>query len=152
MRFLTKVRHAVTAARTTSCATKFKEMSICGGCLMVAVGLGLAGRLTAQSAEPPAPNVTAPAPPPRGDSLPNVVNVPTRVPDRLKKIEAANIERKRQIADDSAMLLRLATELKTAVDKASKDTLSIGIIRKADEIERLAHGVKEKMKLTMNAN
>jgi hypothetical protein len=50
------------------------------------------------------------------------------------------------------MLLRLATELKTAVDKTSKDTLSIGIIRKADEIERIAHGVKEKMKLTVGAN
>jgi hypothetical protein len=59
---------------------------------------------------------------------------------------AANEERKKQIADDTAKLLKLATELKTEVDKTSKDTLSLGVIRKADEIERLAHSVKEKMK------
>jgi hypothetical protein len=61
---------------------------------------------------------------------------------------AANVERKKQISDDSAQLLKLATELKTEVDKTTKDTLSLGVIRKADEIERLAHSVKEKMKLT----
>jgi len=63
--------------------------------------------------------------------------------------DAANLERKRQIADDSAKLLKLASDLKTEVDKTSKDTLSLGVIRKAEEIERLAHAVKEKMKLTM---
>jgi hypothetical protein len=66
--------------------------------------------------------------------------------------EAANAERKKQLADDSAHLLKLANELKTEVDKTDKDTLSISVIRKADEIERLAHIVKEKMKLTVGAN
>ena len=61
---------------------------------------------------------------------------------------AANIERRKQIADDSAKLLKLATELKTEVDKTTKDTLSLSVIRKADEIERLAHEIKEKMKLS----
>jgi hypothetical protein len=64
----------------------------------------------------------------------------------------ANTERKKQIADDSAKLLKLATDLKTEVDKTTKDTLSLSVIRKADEIERLAHSVKEKMKLTAGAN
>lgn len=67
-------------------------------------------------------------------------------------IEAANLERKKQIADDSAKLLKLATDLKAEVDKTSKDTLSLGVIRKAEEIEKLAHSVKEKMKLTMGGN
>ncbi len=62
---------------------------------------------------------------------------------------AANAERKRQIADDSVKLLKLATDLKAEVDKTNKDTLSLNVIRKADEIERLAHSVKEKMKLTV---
>jgi hypothetical protein len=68
---------------------------------------------------------------------------------RQKNFEAANAERKKQIADDSAKLLKLATDLKTEVDKTSKDTLSLNVIRKADEIEKLAHDVKEKMKLTV---
>ena len=85
----------------------------------------------------------------------------TRIPDantqndingkdaKDKDFEAANAERKKQIADDSERLLKLATDLKTEVDKTSKDTLSINVIRKADAIEKLAHDVKEKMKLTV---
>ena len=74
--------------------------------------------------------------------------------DRSKKasFEAANEERKRQIADDTSKLLALATQLKAEVDKTSKDTLSINVIRKAESIEKLAHGVKEKMKLTIGAS
>ena len=68
------------------------------------------------------------------------------------KFEAANTARRKQIADDAAKLLELASELKTAVDKTDKDTLSIDVIRKADAIERLAKGVKEKMKLTAGAS
>jgi hypothetical protein len=68
------------------------------------------------------------------------------------KIEAANAVRRKQISDDAAKLLELATELKTAVDKTDKDTLSLDVIRKADTIERLAKGVKEKMKLTVGAS
>jgi len=66
-----------------------------------------------------------------------------------KDFEAANTERKKQIADDSEKLLKLATDLKTEVDKTSKDTLSLNVIRKADAIEKLAHDVKEKMKLSV---
>ncbi len=65
---------------------------------------------------------------------------------------AANLERKKQISDDSAKLLKLATDLKSEVDKTTKDTLSLNVIRKADEIEKLAHSVKEKMKLTAGGN
>lgn len=68
------------------------------------------------------------------------------------KFEEANALRRKQISDDTAKLLELATELKTAVDKADKDTLSVDVIRKADTIERLAKGVKEKMKLTVGAS
>jgi hypothetical protein len=68
---------------------------------------------------------------------------------KQQNFEAANAERKKQLADDSARLLTLAMSLKAEVDKTSKDTLSINVIRKADEIEKLAHNVKEKMKLTV---
>jgi hypothetical protein len=32
------------------------------------------------------------------------------------------------------------------VDKSDKNTLSLDVVRKADEIEKLAHSVKERMK------
>jgi len=69
-----------------------------------------------------------------------------------QNFEAANAERKKEIADDSSKLLKLATDLKTEVDKTNKDTLSLNVIRKADAIEKLAHDVKEKMKLSIGAN
>lgn len=68
------------------------------------------------------------------------------------KFEAANAARRKQIADDAARLLQLATELKAAVAKTDKDTLSLEVVRKAESIERLAKGVKEKMKLTAGAS
>jgi hypothetical protein len=57
-----------------------------------------------------------------------------------------NMDRQRQIVSDTQKLVSLANELKTEVDKSTKDTLSIDVIKKADEIEKLAHSVKEKMK------
>jgi hypothetical protein len=40
----------------------------------------------------------------------------------------------------------MALALKAEVDKTTKDTLSLDVIRKAEQIERLAKSVKEKMK------
>jgi hypothetical protein len=48
--------------------------------------------------------------------------------------------------EDTDKLLALATQLKQEVDKTNKDVLSVDVIRKADEIEKLAHSVKERMK------
>jgi hypothetical protein len=59
--------------------------------------------------------------------------------------DAANTDRRKQIVDESAILLKLATDLKAEVDKTTKDTLSLNVIRKADQIEKLAHNVKEQM-------
>jgi hypothetical protein len=63
--------------------------------------------------------------------------------------DTANAERKKQISDDSAKLLTLAMALKAEVDKTNKDMLSLNVIRKADEIEKLARSVKEKMKVSI---
>ncbi len=55
-------------------------------------------------------------------------------------------EEKNQLASDSARLLKLATELKAAVDKSTKDQLSVTVIQKADEVEKLARKVREEMR------
>ena len=62
---------------------------------------------------------------------------------RLKK---ANDARQAQIKEDTDKLLVLATQLKAYVDKTNADILSVDVIKKADEIEKLAHSVKDKMK------
>jgi hypothetical protein len=103
-------------------------------------------------------------PPPGSPDKPLIDPVLSRPPDKNAQIqmqqkqqakqasyEAANVERRRQIADDSAKILQLATDLKKEVDKTDKDTLSVNVIRKAELIEKLAKGVREKMKLTTGA-
>jgi len=58
----------------------------------------------------------------------------------------ANHERQAAIQRDTDKLLELATQLKENVDKSTENTLSMDVIKKAEEIEKLAHSVREKMK------
>lgn len=71
---------------------------------------------------------------------------------QTEKFEAANAERKRQLEADSALLLQLATELDTELARTAQDALSPLVIEKIEAIEKLAHTVKEKMKLTVAAS
>lgn len=59
---------------------------------------------------------------------------------------AAQTPQQKQLADDTAKLESLANELKAELDKSGKDTLSLSVIRKADQIEKLAHKVRSEMK------
>ena len=47
---------------------------------------------------------------------------------------------------DTDKLLKLSTELKEYVDKSDENVLSLNVVRKAEEIEKLAKSVKDKMK------
>ncbi|HKD85802.1 MAG TPA: hypothetical protein VKB58_13710 [Terriglobales bacterium] len=57
-----------------------------------------------------------------------------------------NLQRQEEIKKDTDKLLQLATELKQSVDKSSQNTLSLDVIKKAEQIEKLAKTVKDKMK------
>jgi len=67
---------------------------------------------------------------------------------QLAQSMAKNIFVERQIAlrRDTEKLLALAEELKQNVDKTSPNILSIDVVKKAQEIEKLAKSVKDKMK------
>ena len=80
---------------------------------------------------------------PTGSAIPDV----TLSPDmEANQVKTRNIERQKQLVEDTQKLLALANELKADVDKSTKDTLSLDVVKKAGEIEKLAHSVKEKMK------
>jgi hypothetical protein len=86
---------------------------------------------------------------PAGTTIPTMPTEPdlsTSLPTTADQEKARAIDRQKQLVLDTQRLLALANELKADVDKSSKDTLSLDVIRKADEIEKLAHTVKEKMK------
>ncbi len=63
-----------------------------------------------------------------------------------RQIKEANKKRQEDIRTDTDKLFQLATELKAAVDKSNENLLSLDVVRKADEVEKLAKRVKEKMK------
>jgi hypothetical protein len=63
--------------------------------------------------------------------------------DMAKK---ANRERQAQLQRDTDNLVKLASELKQFVDKSNENTLSLDVVKKAEEIEKLARSVRDKMK------
>jgi len=58
----------------------------------------------------------------------------------------ANLERQAALKSDTDKLFRLAEELKNSVDKSNANVLSLDVVKKAEEIEKLAHSVKDKMR------
>jgi hypothetical protein len=71
---------------------------------------------------------------------------------RKRNYEAANVERKRVIDDEVNKLLILARDLKMKTDHLGSTPLTPTMVREAEVIELLANDVKEKMKLTINAD
>lgn len=63
-----------------------------------------------------------------------------------EQVRRLNKERQESLKKDTDKLYQLATELKQSVDKSNENVLSIDVIKKAEEIEKLAKQVKEKMK------
>ena len=92
-------------------------------------------------AQQPAPQA---APPPETQTAAKVEvaanNQPPATPQTPKQ---------KQLADDTAKLLQLANELKAELDKSSKDTLSLSVMKKAEQVEKLAHKVRDEMKASL---
>ncbi len=63
-----------------------------------------------------------------------------------KQAKLRNEERQKRLVSDSDKLLALATQLHDDVSKTNKDILSVEVVRRAEEIEKLARSVKERMK------
>ncbi len=70
--------------------------------------------------------------------------VPPGTQERLER--GRQTERQKKLIADTDHLLALANELKADMDKTTKDTMSIDVIKKAEEIEKLARSVKDRMK------
>jgi hypothetical protein len=64
--------------------------------------------------------------------------------ERMEK--ARNVDRQKQLEQDTDKLLALAKELKEEVNKSNKDTLSVDVVKKAAAIEKLAKSVKDRMR------
>ena len=67
---------------------------------------------------------------------------------RLEHAQIARLiaERQAQLRIDTEKLVALAAELKQHVDKAGANILSMDVIKKTQEIQKLAKSVQDKMK------
>lgn len=67
-----------------------------------------------------------------------------RIAENLAK--KAALERQAAIKSDTEKLFELAGELKGYVGKSSENALSLDVLKKAEEIEKLARSVKNRIK------
>jgi hypothetical protein len=103
----------------------------------------LSGGQRSQPSVPQQPGQNSVIPPP-GSGLPDFGTPNPKIEEQQAR--ARSTERQKKLVADTEKLLALATELKTDVDKTNQNILSVDVIKKADEIEKLAHSVKERMK------
>lgn len=74
------------------------------------------------------------------------MNDPMGMPDPHKLEKMREEDRHKRLQADTAKLVQLTNELKDEVDKTSRDELSVDVVKKAAEIEKLARDVKERMR------
>ena len=71
-------------------------------------------------------------------------------PEEIKlhqaQAKAQKKEKYESLKKDTDQLLALATELKESVDKTTEETLSLDVIKKTEQVEKLAKQVREKMR------
>ena len=104
-------------------------LALCAGLLN-----GFAQSPPAQSAS--APNQTTASSP---NAKPGTASAAAPSQNGAQASGTATDPQKQELASECAQLLKMASALKSEVDKTNKDTLSVTVVRKAGEIEQLAH-------------
>lgn len=135
----------------------FLRAALAGSCLALTVAAVLPSAVGQATPTPQKPTNQAEPKPnsylrPEANRLPdaNDIMLMREQQGSKAKFEAANIERKRQLDEDSLALLKLAAEVNDYLGKNAQAP-SQETMKKIEEIERLAHNVQIKMKLTMSA-
>ena len=81
-----------------------------------------------------------------GGSSQTLVDTSAKATDDQQTVSSPANERQKKLAADTDKLLALATDLKKEVDKTNKDVLSVNVVKKAEEIEKLARSMKNETK------
>jgi hypothetical protein len=112
------------------------------GIVMFGVGLGTlsGGAGYVLRAQQPA----APVKP--SGSTQTLVDAKEKIGDDQHTATSPANERQKKLEADTDKLLALATDLKKSVDKTNKDILSVDVVKKAEEIEKLARSMKNDTK------
>jgi len=86
-----------------------------------------------------------PTMPPVDGNQPDDGTDPMSARQQASRARALADDRQKHIVDETGKVLKLATELKADVDKSNKTELSPDGVKKAENIEKLAHDVKQRM-------
>ena len=118
---------------------------VCVGVVM-AGGAGIAAHGQLPSPPPPTssgmPSHFPSTSQPSGDPSENAA----RAIQEAQRTRAVANERQKKLQQDTEKLLALATELRDELAKTNKNELSLDVVRKAEEIEKLARDVKMRMR------
>jgi hypothetical protein len=100
-------------------------------------------------AQRPGPIQPSPqAPRPTGVQQPGVTSVDPRSDESAQAQEMRqqrNALRQRQLVEKTHELQKLTDELRAEIDKTDKDTLSLDVIKKSEQIEKLAKSIHQLM-------
>jgi len=108
-------------------------------CLIIFPALMRSGNAQTRQSNPPSRPIHDPNPPMSDED-----EARDRISSEMAKKAAK--ERVAALKSDTDKLLKLSVELKSVVDKSDENVLSLDVIKKAEEIEKLARSVKDKMK------
>lgn len=127
---------------------RFVRVVFLGG-IALAAGTGVIGAQRGGSGtnEPiTPPNIGAPGVLPPVDSPGGFGDGGIRARMAQQRRKAMNDSRHQRLQDDVEKLISLTNELKSDVDKTNEDELSVDGVKKAVEIEKLAHDVQNRMR------
>lgn len=137
------------AMRETTMRREMSKYAVLLTMGVVVVGGILAGRarvVVAQIPQPPqspAPSGLPPIAPGIGSAA---ANDPAAMRMKRARQVAVDDDRHKRMVSDADKLLELATALKAEVDKSTPNETSVTAFNKADQIEKLAHDVKQRLK------
>ncbi len=128
----------------------FSVRSLLGAALcMVSFGLLIALPVDAQNGPPQIGHIPRTLGDHSLDDDPSTVGGPNLEETRLRLM---NADRQKSLVSDTVKLLKLAHDLDSEIATAGQDSLTPEQYRKLEQIEKLAHNVKEKMRLSMRAS
>jgi hypothetical protein len=86
--------------------------------------------------------------PPLAEQSQGMGDTPVKTTDQIQqeRLTKMRVLRQEEIRHDTEKLYQLSGELKDYLNKNGSVILSVDMIKKAETIEKLAHGIKQKMK------
>jgi hypothetical protein len=119
----------------------FRNIFLRCGALAACLCLASAGTFLAQNGT--GPTLPQPVPAPQIHPIPDVSN-PDIPPISRKQKDAILKQNYKKMKQDAAQLVKLANQLQKSVDNSNSEILSVDVVKKADQIEKLAKKIKGK--------